>query len=430
MDGLALAVLRRDWEARWTRARVEKVHQPGERDLVLTLRVPGGSHRVLLSADRTHPRVHELLQQRPANPEEPPAFCRLLRKRLEGARLVAVRQQGWDRVLELHFETRNELGDRVDYALVCELTGRHSNLLLCEAEATGRLGRIVDSIVHVPPDVSRVRPVLPGLPYEPPPPLGKKTYDRLQADDVAALNLAALAGKARVRALAGLVAGMGGVTAAEVFHRARSLAADDVLAALQALFHAALHATEPASLGLDPLGWPIAAAPFQLTSLPRWQATASLDEALDAYYAQALERTQVAGLAQRLQSALARQQDRLLGKRAKLLEQQAESQNHDQDRIRGELLLAYAHTVPHGAQSVELPDLYHEGAPLTIALDPALSAVANAQRYFRLASKKKRALPILERELAAVANELQYIEEAQVFLRDALLRKWRPWRRN
>ena len=43
--------------------------------------------------------------------------------------------------------------------------GRHSNLILVDDD-----GRIMESAKQVPPEMSRVRPVLPRLPYAPPPP--------------------------------------------------------------------------------------------------------------------------------------------------------------------------------------------------------------------------------------------------------------------
>ena len=50
-------------------------------------------------------------------------------------------------------------------ALYVELMGRHSNLILVDDD-----GRIMESAKRVPPEMSRVRPVLPRLPYAPPPP--------------------------------------------------------------------------------------------------------------------------------------------------------------------------------------------------------------------------------------------------------------------
>ncbi|MCL6598322.1 MAG: NFACT family protein [Alicyclobacillus macrosporangiidus] len=419
MDGLALAVLCADWNERFARARIEKIHQPGEREIVLTLRTRTGVHRVLLSAHRALARVHELVHARPANPEEPPMFCMMLRKRLEGGRITAIHQQGWDRVLEVHVEAVTEIGDRVQYAIVCEMMGKHSNLMLVEADESGRLGRIVDSVVHVGADLSRVRQVLPGLPYQPAPPLTRKVYDEVAEADIAALDLDALDAKRRSRALAGLVAGAGTVTAAEVLFRAGGCDPAGVTAALREVFTAALGRREPATLGLDDLGWPVAAAPFRLTHCAGHEAVPNLDEAMDRLYAKVLERGQTSRVAQALARDVEKQLDRLRAKIANLEQQRTEALDHDALRVRGELLLSYPHLVPRGAREVTLPNFYADGAPLTISLDPALTAIENAQRYFHQASRKKRAIPRVEAELTQARQDLRYLEEILLYVEGA-----------
>ncbi|MDF3017044.1 MAG: Fibronectin-binding domain protein, partial [Thermomicrobiales bacterium] len=68
-----------------------------------------------------------------------------------------------DELDELH-ESREEVA-LSHVALYVELMGRHSNLILADDD-----GRIMESAKRVTPDMSRVRPVLPRLPYVPPPP--------------------------------------------------------------------------------------------------------------------------------------------------------------------------------------------------------------------------------------------------------------------
>ncbi len=109
--------------------RVEKIAQPSREELMITLRLRGGSRKLLFSANANSPRLHftELSLE---NPKQPPMFCMLLRKHIGSGKLTAVRQNGLDRVLTLDFETINELGDSVTVSLVTEIMGRHSNLIL------------------------------------------------------------------------------------------------------------------------------------------------------------------------------------------------------------------------------------------------------------------------------------------------------------
>ena len=97
------------------------------------------------------------------NPQTPPMFCMLLRKRLGSGKLTDIRQDGLERILFLDFECVNELGDMVTVTLACEIMGRCSNLIIiCD-------GKVVDSIKRVDEDMSRERLVLPGMKYTMPP---------------------------------------------------------------------------------------------------------------------------------------------------------------------------------------------------------------------------------------------------------------------
>lgn len=424
MDGLAVAALCHEWNEQLLRARIDKVHQPAERELVLTVRARDGNVRVLLSAHRVNARAHILTRQRLANPGEPPRFGLLVRRRLEGGRIIAIEQPGWERILHLWVENRDDIGDVVRYALILEIMGKHSNLLLCQPDAAGQPGRVLDSIVHVTPDMSRVRPILPGVPYTLPPPLNKQDVDHLLPAQVAALQLRDLNEKARARTISQTVAGIGPVTAVEAMHRAGAV--DDaafpeqVVQQLRQLVHGVLEGQERPGLGLDEFGRPLAAAPFALQSYPHRRSADSLSDALDELYARLAEHAPPQSIAaSHLVRTVTSQMDRLQGKLVKLNEQLSEGRDYDEYRIQGELLTSYAHQVPRGVSEVMLPNYYEEEKLIRIQLDPALSAIENAQRFFRQGSKKKRAIPIVQAQLAQTEADARYLEEVLVHIRDA-----------
>src|SRR5260370_275370 len=139
-------------------AFVDHIAQPGERELCLTFYTGRGKSRWVFSADARLARVYAI-QAKPDNLPVPPNFCMVARKWIDGARLAAVRQVGFDRVLRWEF-TRSD-GNRT---LIAEVMGKHSNLILVDEEAI-----VLGAIKRVPASVSRARQVLPGLPYTPPP---------------------------------------------------------------------------------------------------------------------------------------------------------------------------------------------------------------------------------------------------------------------
>ena len=143
LDGAFLSCLRQElWES-LPGARVDKIYQPSKEELVLTLRHQKGRDQVYISARANSPRVH-ITHTVPENPAAPPMFCMLLRKRLTGGRLTAIRQQGWERALYFDFDCLNELGDTVSLTLAVEIMGRHSNIILIDEK-----GIIADAVKRV-----------------------------------------------------------------------------------------------------------------------------------------------------------------------------------------------------------------------------------------------------------------------------------------
>jgi predicted ribosome quality control (RQC) complex YloA/Tae2 family protein len=128
---------------------IQKIQQPTERTLVLDVRVPGQTHRLLIccqpSLVRLHVTTHSL-----ANPPTPPPFCQFLRAHFHGARIDDIRQIGNDRIVELQ-----ATGREGTYAIVCELTGNKANILVLDAER------------RVLRDLTRQHP-LPGQAYASP----------------------------------------------------------------------------------------------------------------------------------------------------------------------------------------------------------------------------------------------------------------------
>lgn len=143
--------------------RIDKISQPSRESIVIAIRSGGTNHKIIISAEATGAKLH-ITKNQLENPKTAPMFCMLLRKHLSGGRLVRTEQAGLDRVLTLVFEAVNELGDRVEVRLVCEIMGRRSNIILVNAE-----GKIIDAIKRVDFVTSEVRQILSGITYALPP---------------------------------------------------------------------------------------------------------------------------------------------------------------------------------------------------------------------------------------------------------------------
>jgi len=107
---------------------IQKIHQPQAQTIVCDVRIPGETHRLLISCDPDSTRLHLTTGSYP-NPPTPPPFCQFLRAHFQGARLDGIRQVENDRIVALEITCRD--GPRT---IMCELTGHKANLLVLDAE--------------------------------------------------------------------------------------------------------------------------------------------------------------------------------------------------------------------------------------------------------------------------------------------------------
>ena len=148
-------------------ARIEKIYQPEKDALVLQMRTFLGGRRLLINAGSSNPRIGFTAIPL-ENPQTPPQFCLLLRKHMSSGKLIAVEQQGFERVLKLEFETYDERGDLCRRCLFVEVMGKYSNLIFTNGEH-----KILAVLRPVDFTTSSKRQVLPGMRYELPPPQEK-----------------------------------------------------------------------------------------------------------------------------------------------------------------------------------------------------------------------------------------------------------------
>ena len=141
---------------------IDKIYQPSRDKLVFLLRKKGFAKRLLITVKPGSARIH-FTENKYENPPIPPMFCQLLRKYLSTARLTDIKQSGLERVVELIFSATNEMGDRINLTLICELIGNQANIIL-----VGENGRIIEAIRHSDVETA-ARLILPGAVYEYPP---------------------------------------------------------------------------------------------------------------------------------------------------------------------------------------------------------------------------------------------------------------------
>ena len=158
--------------------KIYKIYQPERDEIIMSIRTRGGTYKLLLSASASNPRIHLTKIQR-ENPMTPPMLCMLMRKHLSGGIIKDIKQSGFDRVIRIFIETRNELGDLCRKSVIIEIMGRHSNIILVDEN-----NKIMDSAKHIDFTVSAVRQILPGLLYAEPPMQDKASADAITSTEL------------------------------------------------------------------------------------------------------------------------------------------------------------------------------------------------------------------------------------------------------
>lgn len=116
---------------------IQKISQPLPDCLVLEVRVPGHTRRLLCSVHDSTARLH-LVQSGLPNPPSPPVFCQLLRARIQGAHIESLQHVPGDRIVRLNLISRNG-----PVSLVAELFSRNANLLFLDED-----GRVLATLRH------------------------------------------------------------------------------------------------------------------------------------------------------------------------------------------------------------------------------------------------------------------------------------------
>lgn len=398
-------------------SRIDKVTQPNAHEIILWLRNQSQNYKLLISSLPQEGRI-QLTTTTPPNPPAPPLFCMVLRKHLEGGRILSFEQKGLDRIMIITALITNEMGDKVERQLIAEIMGKHSNIILVNPQKQ----QIIDSIHRVPASMSRLRQVLPGFTYTAPPAQNKLPLWEESADGIASRLLEAGLNKALDKLLLSVYAGVGPQTIQEILHRAQfnpqqtleffgEYDYQRLFQVIHSLGEAIRqHQYQPEVVVVDQK--PVAFSAIALTQFAAAQRLTfdNVHEMLDYFY----QNRGVVNLFRQkqadLEHILRKEKDRCekkAGLQAQAIQTASEAQIW---RLYGELLMAHQHSIAAGNQAI-VPNFYEEGSPeLTIPMEPALTPLENAKSYFKRYQKAQHTAAQAKIYYEETLAELAYID--------------------
>ena len=412
-DGVTIANIVYELNQELAGSRLYKIAQPEEDELLLTFKTKDGQKKLFLSADASLPLIYLTAESKPS-PMTAPNFCMLLRKHLQNARVIAIRQPGLERIVQMELEHLDEMGDLCRKELIIEIMGKHSNIIFCNSDHM-----IIDSIKHISAAVSSVREVLPGRPY-----FVANTQEKAEilcCDYDSFVQI--LTGKAQslYKAIYNSFTGISPVLAQELCFEA-GVDSDLPTTVIEqtdfrSLYRAVNTLTDRITQGnFTPCiayegGRPIEFAAVPLTIYPEAALTPyeSMSVLLETYYAQKNAVSRIRQKSADLRRIAQMLLERDVKKYDLQMKQMEDTAKRDTYRIYGELLNTYGYDAKPGARALEALN-YYTNEMITIPLDPTLSATENAKRYFDKYGKLKRTFEALEELTVQVKAEIDHLE--------------------
>lgn len=423
LDGITIAGLVQELGQALVGGKINKIAQPEPDELILTIKNQRNQYRLYISASASLPLIYLTDTNKPS-PLTAPNFCMLLRKHIGSGKIISVTQPSLERVICFEIDHLNELGDLCRKKLMVEIMGKHSNIIFCDDQL-----KIIDSIKHVPAHVSSVREVLPGRMYFIPETQEKKNPKEATMDEF----IEAISGKpmAVAKSISASYTGISYGMAEEIAYRA-SIDGGQPVEALsdvekQHLAGTFLRLMDDINLGqFQPNivfndGEPI---DFSSVSMMRYadyteENFESISKVLEQYYAQKNVITRIRQKSTDLRKIVQTALERNVKKYDLQLKQMSDTEKKDKYRIYGELINTYGYSVPAGEKSFEALN-YYTNEMITIPLDPTMSTMDNAKKYFEKYNKLKRTAEALEKYLEETKSNIEHLESISTALDIAL----------
>lgn len=383
--------------------RISKIYQPYKNELIFQIRANGKNQKLLLSAHPSYARIH-LTDGTYDNPSEPPMFCMLLRKYLEGSIIEDISQVGLDRVIVFTIKSRNEIGDISYKQLYIEIMGRHSNIILVDRDKQ----TILDSIKHISPAVNRHRTILPGHSYVSPP--AQEKINPFTVDEDHFLKKIDFNSGKLSEQIVNKFEGISPILAKEIVYRA-GLANRKTLPAsfLSVIRDVQDHAFQPQIIkyGTKDLFYILTLSHLEGES----QYFSTISELLDRYYYGKAERDRVKQQGNDLERFITNELNKNRKKIKKLEATLTDAEKADKYQIRGELITANLYAIRRGQKQVDVINYYTEdNETMLIELDPQKSPSENAQSYFSKYQKAKKSVAVVKEQIEKANEEVIYFE--------------------
>lgn len=409
IDSLLLEAFYEENKDFFINARVQKIQQPTRREVILQMRNNGESKKLYININ---PSFHHLCFMNKENeakrniqiPKQPPMFCMLLRKHMEGARILKINKPEFERIIELTFENYNEIGDRIEECLSIELMGKHSNIVLYNTD-----NNIILGCAHnIGEEKSKERELAGGLPYIYPPKQNKKNLLQTRFNSFKSAILKS--NDSLKKAVSDKYFSLSQITVQEICdaknidsnQTANSLSEQNLQILFVELHEFLENKNRLYSVDKDYSKYSC------INNLGNEYD--NINNLIDDYFALNIEKNLVSNLKTNLKAKINKElkkQTNTFNNQQKQIDKKEKAQMY---MTKGNLLTANSYAVSAGQKSVTLTD-YETNTPVEIQLDETLSVIDNAKRYFALYNKTKKAYQVAQEMSEQTKEEIDYLNQ-------------------
>lgn len=394
--------------------RIDKIYQSDNDDLLINIRANGKRERLFISISGS-PRMY-FSEEIFDSPQNPPAFCMLLRKHLENNQILAVNQYKMDRIVEIQVKSRDELGMYSEKSLIIELMGKHSNVILIDNESK----KIIDSLKRVNFNLSSVREVLPGLTYNEEDissglnPCETDSIIDLLETSQENLNLKSFFLK-NFTGISPQMCNEMEYRSDIDFKRNISLLSTEETENLNEKFLSIFkdireNKFSPIKIIIDDVFKDFYSINLESLSNDEKIKVEMVSPLLEEFYNSKFLRDSLGSKSKELRKAVKKHIEKINRKISNQSNELNAALNRDKFKVYADLLSSNFHRVEKGASSVTVENFYNEMEEIKIPLDTKLDGPSNASKYYKKYSKLKNAAVFLNEQIEIGKSEVEYLE--------------------
>lgn len=409
-DGSTIHELAYELNNELSGCKINKIAQPENEELLLTIKGNGKTNRLLISSNASLPLIY-LTNTKKESPLSAPNFCMVLRKYLNNGTIKSISQIDFERVIKIEIEHLDELKDLSTKYLYIEIMGKHSNIIFTNSE-----NAIIDSIKHISYAISSVREVLPGKEYFIPKQENKiSPLSVTKSEFMEILGKPTTVSKAIYKSFTGIspfiaigIADNANIDADYSTDALSTEMKDSLYVRFEEYINDILSNNYSPNIILEN-GIPKDFAPVILKSYDDIVEFDDMSSLLESYYS---ERNRITNIRQR-SSDIRKIVQIHIERAAKKLDIQKkqldDTNNMDKFKLYGELLMTYGQNLPSGEKEITVNN-YYTNEDVTIHLDKDLTGIENAKKFYNKYNKYKRTKDALIPQIEQTKASLEHLK--------------------